>query len=266
MDISHIKLACFSPTGTTRAITDAIARGLNHGATQIVDITKPHARSQPLHVSGNELLVVAVPVYGGRIPPVVASWLRELKGDRTPAVCVAVYGNRAFEDALLELKNTLAERGCLPLAGAAFIGEHSFSSAETPVAVARPDAADLASAEEFGRRIRETIAALPSADRATAVQVPGHSPYKALKPPSAIDFLELSDECKQCGHCAEACPVGAIDNDNPRLVDQAACIKCCACIKVCPEQARSVKPGPIKDIAVRLTTNCQDRKEPEFFL
>ena len=81
-----------------------------------------------------------------------------------------------------------------------------------------------------------------------------------------VDFIGVGDACTQCGTCAVNCPVGAIDAENTRQVDISKCITCCACIKQCPEHARSMKPGLVKDAQLRLHTLYPDRKEPEYFL
>lgn len=72
---------------------------------------------------------------------------------------IAVYGNRAFEKAAAELAAAAARQGFVPVAAAAFVGEHSYSTPETPVAAGRPDAQDLARAAEFGAAVREKLAA-----------------------------------------------------------------------------------------------------------
>ena len=83
--------------------------------------------------------------------------MRRVKGDGTPAVLVVVYGNREFEDALIELRDLMVEQGFRPVAGAAFIGEHSFSNDATPIALGRPDAEDLVKARAFGEEVRTTL-------------------------------------------------------------------------------------------------------------
>lgn len=55
--------------------------------------------------------MVAAPVFGGRIPSIVAEKLNELEGHGKKAVTLVVYGNRAYEDALLELNNVVEDRG-----------------------------------------------------------------------------------------------------------------------------------------------------------
>ena len=266
MKIQSLKLVCFSPTGTTKAIIQGIARGINHSTIELIDITKPAARIHPLQTSENELLVVAVPVYMGRVPGLLIEWLHEIKARNTPAVCIVVYGNRVYDDALLELKDIMTKRGCIPIACAAYIGEHSFSSSETPTAEGRPDARDLNHAELFGREINEKLLSVSSVDHISDINIPGNYPNGGITKLWSVDFIAIGDECTQCGVCAEGCPVGAINSKNSNLIDTEKCITCCACIKNCPQNARTMKTGLVKDAAMRLNKLYKERKEPIFFL
>ena len=266
MKIQSLKLAYFSPTGTTKSIIQSIARGINQSTVELIDITKPDARKRQLQTSENELLVVAVPVYVGRVPALLIEWLHAIKARNTPAVCIVVYGNRAYDDALLELKDILIKRGCIPIACAAYIGEHAYSSSETPIAEARPDASDLNHAELFGRKINEKLLSVSSVDDISDINIPGNYPYRGDSKLWSVDFIAISSECTQCGICAEGCPVGAIDSENSNLIDKEKCITCCACIKNCPQNARTMKTGPVKDAAMQLNKRCKERKAPVFFL
>ncbi len=266
MKIHSLRLACFSPTGTTRAVLRGIARGFGEPIVELRDITTPDGRRRRLQTSEDELLIVGVPVYMGRVPALLREWLYSIEARHTPAVCVVVYGNRAYEDALIELKDVLTDRGCRAIAGAAFIGEHSFSSTEAPTAEGRPDAADLRHAESFGRAIREKLASASSLDELSEVRLPGNSPYGGITALWSVDFIAVGDECEQCGICAAGCPVGAIDPEDSRSIDEEACITCCACIKGCPRDARTMKDGPVKDAALRLSRLHHDRRQPEAFV
>ena len=266
MNIESVKLVYFSPTGTTKAVVQAIAQGINHDNVEEVDITRPAARIQPLQTSEKELLIVGVPVYMGRVPALLIDWMHAIRAHNTPAVCVVVYGNRAYEDALLELRDILEKDGCIPIAGGAWIGEHSFSTDENPTANGRPDAKDMHLAESFGQKIREILDTIPSGDRIAPSAIPGCHPYRGDSRLWTVDFIEVSDACIQCGICAEACPVGAINPDHSEVIDTKKCITCCACIKLCPEHARTMKPGLVRDASVRLHTLYRERKEPEYFL
>lgn len=266
MKTESVKLVYFSPTGTTKAVVQAIARGIQHDNVDVLDITRPDARVQPLETSENELLVVGVPVYMGRVPALITEWLHAIAARNTPAVCVVVYGNRVYDDALIELEDILTGCGCRPIAGAAYIGEHSFSTDETPTAKDRPDAGDLRHAESFGRKIREKLDAIPSADQIPDGAIPGCRPYRGDSKLWTVDFIAVGDVCVQCGTCAEVCPVGAIDPEDSAAIDTKKCITCCACIKRCPKHARTMKPGLVRDASVRLHTLYGERKEPEYFL
>jgi ferredoxin len=267
MKIQSLKLVCFSPTGTTKAILQGVARGIDQSTVELIDITKPDARKQPIQTSENELLVVAVPVYMGRVPALLIEWLHAIKARNTPAVCVVVYGNRVYDNALLELKDILKKCGCKPIASAAYIGEHSFHSSELPAASAgRPDESDLNHAELFGRKIYEKLRSVSSVDHISDINIPGNCPYGGVTELWSIDFISLSNDCTKCGICAEGCPVGAIDSEKSNLIDKEKCTLCCACIKRCPQKAKTMKPGLMKDAAIRVNEMFQERKEPEFFL
>ncbi len=265
MDIQAVKLVCFSPTGTSKVVLKAVAQGLGADNPELVDITLPEARGQSLSASADELLVLAVPVYSGRVPQLVCDWLEGAVLDTTPTACIVVYGNRAFEDALLELTDMVKARGGVPVAGAAFIGEHSFSGADAPIAVARPDESDLDKAREFGARLGQTMQSIASVGDAQDLAVPGNRPYRERTSWPLIDYIMAGDDCIQCGICARVCPVGAIDPEDSRKVDKEACIYCCACVKNCPTGSRAIQPSKLMDVAKMLSEKFQEPKEPEFF-
>jgi ferredoxin len=266
MNIQSLKLVCFSPTGTTKAILQGIARGLNQNTVELIDITTPDSRKNPLQTSDNELLVVGVPVYMGRVPALITDWLHTIHAKKTHTVFVVVYGNRAYEDALVELADILIPCSCIPIAGAAFIGEHSFSNSEFPTSKGRPDAIDLHRAELFGQRIQGKLNSISSVANISVVEMPGCSPYRWNGKLWDVDFIEVSDACTHCGICAERCPTGALDSVNSSVIDLEKCITCCACIKSCPQNARTMKAGLVKDGSMRVHNLNKERKEPEYFL
>jgi ferredoxin len=274
MEIRSLKTVCFSPTGTTNALVAAIARGIDAGTPDIIDITRPAAREQSLQTAEDDLLIVGVPVYLGRIPALAGDWLRTLEAHGTPAVCVVMYGNRAYDDALLELHDILAGRGCRPVAGAACIGRHSFSTPGAVTAEGRPDAQDCARAETFGKNVREKLRATSSPGQVPGISLPGCRPYRMATchpyregtPFWNVDFIAVGDSCTQCGRCAAGCPVGAIDPADSSAIDTVRCITCCACIRNCPARAKTIKPGIVRDASLRVFSLNRERKEPEWFL
>ena len=201
----------------------------------------------------------------GRVPALLQNWFNKIEANNTPVVCVVVYGNRVYDNALLELNDILLKRGCIPIAGGAFIGEHSFSNSQTPVAAFRPDSNDLDICKAFGIRINRLLTEAKSLTGLPKVTLPGNYPYGGVTRLWSVDFLFVSDRCEQCGKCAEVCPMEAINPINSRDIDIDKCISCCACIKNCPNKARSMKDSKVKDASMRLYHNCKERKEPELF-
>ncbi|MBI1920482.1 MAG: 4Fe-4S binding protein [Geobacter sp.] len=266
MDINSARLIYFSPTQTTRKIIETIAHGLLFAEIEHVDLTRPGTTVQKQAELHDGLAIIGAPVYGGRLPVEAVSRLRRLKGNGTPAVIVVVYGNRAFEDALLELRDLVLEAGFRPVAAGAFIGEHSYSTDATPIAAGRPDAEDMRTANEFGRMIRERMKNTRSLDGMSPLQVPGNSPYKEWAGLSGVSSVVQEALCARCERCASVCPTAAITVQDAVTTDEAVCIKCCACVKTCSVGARSMEDPRIRQAAERLSENFRERKEPEMYV
>lgn len=259
--IKGIHTLYFSPTGATQKIVKEIGRGMGYAICEH-NVTLPSDRTEALELKEEELLLVAVPVYSGRVPEVVTEYLQKIKGSHTKAVYVVVYGNRAYEDALLELKNILEDKGFSGIAGGAFVGEHSYTSL---VGEARPDEEDLERAFNFGTEVKKLLSQLKNSSLIVDLSVNGKQPYreKMALPPMAPETLET---CTQCGVCAKVCPTGAIDPLDFSLTDGTKCIRCFACVKNCPVKAKVFNHEFITKITQTLIQNCSAvRKEPEVF-
>ncbi len=266
MQISKIVTAYFSPTGTTQKIVNAIARGMEIANKETIDLTLPQRASEQFPEFNEDLIILGAPVYGGRLPGEAVKRLSTLKGKNTPAVIVVLYGNREFEDALLELSDLAVNNGFIPVAGAAFIGEHSYTSPETPIAVGRPDAEDIAKAESFGRDIIKKLDTVKSLKDQQLVEVPGNKPYKDAIPLSDDCARSDMDICTQCSTCVTVCPTDAIADDDNYTTDPKLCILCCACVKACPEDARHIVSERVKKASKWLSENCATPKQPEIFI
>ncbi len=256
---SNLKLLYFSATGTTAKVVKAIAKELGD-VTAEYDITLPSDRVDDIKFVEDDLLIIGVPVYAGRVPDFLVEYFNKISGDNTKAIFIVVYGNRDYDDALLELLDIFKEKSFVGIAGGAFIGEHSYTAL---VANNRPDIIDLNIAASFGKTCKEK---LDSENDFLNLKVKGNYPYKERLPKS--EFAPITNaNCNQCGLCAELCPSEAIDFIDAKIVDSSKCIKCCRCIKKCPVQAKEFNHPIIENIRAKLITNFSKvRKEPEFFI
>jgi ferredoxin len=267
MRINAVKLIFFSPTGTTKKTLRAIARGIGAERVEEVNLTPPEAKDHEFPpLRADELALIGAPVYGGRIPLVAVERLRQVRGQGTPAALVVLYGNREFEDALLELRDLAIEQGFRPLAGGAFIGEHSYSTAAIPLSMGRPDATDLQKASEFGAQIAAKLVGLSAPEEIGVLDVPGNLPYRERRPPSGI--APITDEllCTKSGDCARACPTAAITVAETVTTDVQGCILCCACVRACLTNARTLDHPRTQQSRRWLSANCAQRKEPRTFV
>lgn len=266
MDIDALNLVYFSPTRTTRRIVEGVALGLRPPQMRTIDLTPPETASQAFQASPEGLTVIGSPVYAGRVPADMLARFSNIKGCGGPAVVLVTYGNRAYEDALLELWNLVLSAGFAPIAAGAFIGEHSYSQASTPIALGRPDRADLEEAAAFGERVREKLGRISTLAAVPPIPVPGNFPYKDLSLSSGIAPTTDAAKCDRCEACVSLCPVGAISADAPSLVDPGRCIRCCACVKFCPTGAKAMDHVRIDQFREYLIQNHSAPKKPETFL
>lgn len=266
MDIRAVKLIYFSPTRTTKKILEGISRGIQAEIVESLDLTHLHSGSRKMGDANGEVAIIGVPVYAGRVPVIAAERLQRFKAKNTPAAVVVVYGNREFEDALLELRDLARKAGFSPIAAGAFIGEHSFSTNAQPIAPNRPDADDLETAKAFGEKIQQKLAGIDQISDLPTLQVPGGSPYKERPNRPPMSPVTKQQICTLCGECAAACPVEAITVEDRVETDPERCILCCACVKGCPAEARVMEAEPIRKIAEWLHANYSERKAPETFV
>lgn len=265
MDISKVWAVSFSPTGTSRKIVEAIASGLSWVECESLDLTYS-SKNRTKVFQPDELVIIGVPVYAGRVASLAAERLQVIRGSNSPAVVVVLYGNREYEDALVELRDIAAEASFCPVAASAFIGEHSFSSSDMPIAEGRPDSADLAAAASFGKKIGDKILELKNTAALAALQVPGNVPYKDTMGPLPFTPNVDMSRCTLCGVCVETCPSDAIIIGESISMNVDSCIFCCACIKNCPEKAVDIGAAPLQEKRQWLHENYAERKEPDLFL
>ena len=263
MELKKVTLVYFSATDTTRKTLRAIARGMG-APVEEVDFTLPGDRVEPHAFGPDDFILFGAPVYGGLMPLFEREYLQKITGKNTPCAVVGVYGNREFEDALVEMEDLVSANGFAVIGGGAFIGEHSFSS---EIAGGRPDENDLAVAENFGKKLAEKVAAMTEIAPLPQGILPGNRPYKERGGAGAPMTPETNDDCVNCKLCARKCPMGAIDLEDVHKVDPDKCIHCLRCVRVCPKKAKAFTSEAFKGtVAWCLANFAEPRKEPVTFL
>jgi len=117
----------FSPTGGTKKVTDILGNALASDWKEI-DLCREVA---PMDLTAEDVCLVSVPSYGGRVPGIALNRLTAIKANGAKAVLVCVYGNREWEDTLTELQDTLESCGFV-CAAAVWQWQSTPSSASMP--------------------------------------------------------------------------------------------------------------------------------------
>lgn len=246
-------LIYFSATGTTAKIVKAVAG--DDDQVQCFDIT--HHIPHTVNIPSDTVAIFGIPVYSGRVPKIAADNLKKFIGHHTPAIIVCAYGNRAIDDALLELKDIVESNNFRVIAAGAFVAEHSIFPA---VAHARPDTDDLQKARQFGVTSMELLDQASNMEGICPLEVKGNRPYRDV---SSIPLLPRTNkQCNSCGICAAQCPAGAIDAANPRKIDKTKCIHCAHCISVCNRKAKHFGGLLYTLVARKFRKKCSARQEP----
>ncbi|MFD1402688.1 4Fe-4S binding protein [Robinsoniella peoriensis] len=245
----------FSPTKSTENIVKEIAKSFEDYIE--IDLANRELNSNFVF-NKNDICIIGVPSYGGRVPSVALERMNEFKGNGVSAILVASYGNRAYEDTLKELQEYLTQRNFYCIAGIAAIAEHSIMH---QFATGRPDDADKKELGDFSKRILDKI---NKSLKCEPLKLPGNYPYREyngvpLKP-------KVRKGCMNCGLCAKMCPVGAISITELKKTDNALCITCMRCVDLCPAKARTVSNLKLKIASMKMKKVCSQHKGNELFI
>ncbi len=251
----------FSPTKTTEQVVNAIAQSIEANTYNDINYTTTNQKDQ-ITIPENDLAIIGCPVYSGRIPEVFLNRMQSINAKGTKAIILVVYGNRHYDDALIELVNESKKLGFNPIAAAAFIGVHSFSTDQYPVALGRPSLDDLSKAKEFAKNVQLIIK-----EDDLSLEVPGNFPYGERKAKLITKPIVDKNQCNLCGLCETNCPFEAISiQKQEHYINENLCNYCHACLRNCPQQAIKFEDERINEFSKKLHTHFNDYKSPEFFL
>ena len=244
----------YSPTGGTKKVADILAGSLSESFENI-DLLKKTEDIVSFHE--DDLCVISVPAFGGRVPADAIRKLKFFKANKTNAVLVAVFGNRAIDDTLIELYDLAVSLGFETVAGIEAVAEHSLIRL---YGAGRPNDQDRTELESFSMQILSKLNNGPS----DPPSIPGNRPYKEFK--ASAMSLEVDDNCINCKKCARECPVAAIPMDNVKTVDAEKCFSCMRCVAVCPKSARHYSPSVLSALNERLRDRCSGVKPNKLYL
>ena len=242
----------FSPTGGTKKCADRLSAAWNEKTE--IDLMKRQDDFSKYTFTAEDICLVAVPSFGGRVPAVATERLNQMQGGGAKAILVVVYGNRAYEDTFVDLEDTLKAAGFQPVGGAAVVAEHSIMR---EFAAGRPNAEDEVQLKEWSEKLKE------KAEQGGEITFPGNRPYKKY---GALPMVPKAESCQGCGKCVSICPVGAIPADQPNETIAEKCITCMACVATCPMQARALNPVALAGAKAMLKKALEGRKENELFV
>ena len=248
----------FSPTGGTKKVADVITSEWGQ-PVRTVDLSDAEADFDSVSLEKGDVAVIAVPSFGGRVPAPATERLKKIHGNQAFAVLVCVYGNRAYEDTLVELSDAAQESGFQVAAGIVAIAEHSIMH---QYAAGRPDENDQKELREFAAKIWKKIE--ENKGEMAAPSLPGNRPYKKAGGGGMVPKADKN--CIGCGLCASICPVQAISKEDPTVTDSSKCISCMRCVARCPQKARKLNSVMVSAAALAMKKVCSVRKDNELFI
>lgn len=244
----------FSPTGGTEKAAAAITK--NWPQVRTIDLSLPDTDGSAVSIESDALVLVAMPCFGGVAPQLALDRFARIKGNGASCVLAAVYGNRAYENTLVQMQDTAQAAGFQVIAAVSAVAEHSIIH---QYAAGRPNAKDREELARFGTKILEKA---ESGSTETLV-IPGKRPYKT----SGGGMVPTANtRCTGCGLCVQKCPAQAISPERCKTTEKSKCIGCMRCVSICPVHARNVNRLMVSIASLAIKKACSAPKANELFL
>lgn len=250
-----VTAAYFSPTDGTKKAVELLAGYLTQNP-QYIDLTRRKFRKQKKVFSKQELLIAAAPVYGGQLPQLEDGLFSNLRGENTPCILMAAYGNRHYDDTLAQMKEILTRQGFVCVGAIAPVIPHIYSE---KLGNGRPNEEDL---EQFRRFAVAVKGRIEQGEREgfTEISLPGN-PVPEPKVMKPVEKQFDKEKCINCQNCVQKCPVHAISGETLEI-NEEKCIHCMRCVKMCRAEARSFDASLVQQY---LESNYLEPRQVEFF-
>ena len=244
----------FSPTGGTEKVAKAVTRSWPQ--VEMIDLSASATNYKDISLEKNSLVIIAMPSFGGVAPQLALNRLAMIKGNESKCAIAVVYGNRAYEDTLVQMEDYAQKAGLQVIAAISAVAEHSIIH---KYATGRPNLEDCKELEKFGKQILEKAVS----DDWLKPHIPGNRPYKKA---GAGMVPKADSSCTVCGLCALKCPAEAISMDNLKISDKSKCISCMWCVSICPVHARKVSRFITFIASSAIKKACSAEKANELYI
>lgn len=247
----------FSPTGTTKKVVQTLSTTME-GQIKEIDLSDSNFLEDEYSFCREDVVIVGVPSFGGRMVVLARNRISKFfLGNGAKAIIIATYGNRAYDDQLLEMYDLMNDCGFEVVGAIGAVCRHSIVN---EVASNRPNEKDIETLHKFSKVIQDHM------NEKHSFNLPGNRPFKEAR--QHFPFLPItSDACNGCGMCVNTCVHHAITlKDGIAHTNNDECISCMRCIQVCPMHARALEPEVYASVREKMLKNCSSYKEYELFI
>ncbi len=164
----HVVEIIFSPTGGTQKTSHVVGTRWSKDTVNI-DLSNAKTDFTKYKITKEDMVLIAMPSFGGRAPTVAIERLKQIRGNGAKCTIICSYGNRAYEDTLVEMEDAVNQCGFQVIAAISAVAQHSIVS---HYATTRPDLLDKNQLIHFADQIIKKCENI--------APIPGNRPYKKL--------------------------------------------------------------------------------------